>query len=128
MKDHEPMTDEALFRPIQRTTRAFWLFAALMVGIWGWGMYAWTRQGGGLARYTDFKSVWKTGWQDLYNRYVGRGGEPLCWENGRWRYLQMIRTKDGRGAVEFCMSLDAMLHHTRRLWRYALAHGYHSPV
>ena len=44
MHAQELGADEVLLRPIQRTTRTFWLFSVPLVAIWIWGMYAWTRQ------------------------------------------------------------------------------------
>jgi molybdopterin-containing oxidoreductase family membrane subunit len=36
--------DVRLIEPIARTGRPFWIFAAVMVALWAWGMFAWSTQ------------------------------------------------------------------------------------
>jgi molybdopterin-containing oxidoreductase family membrane subunit len=39
-----PYEDAVLLRPMQRTGPRFWIFAAVMLSIWLWGMFAWITQ------------------------------------------------------------------------------------
>jgi len=36
--------DARLFAPMERTGRLFWIFAAVLLSIWLWGIYAWSTQ------------------------------------------------------------------------------------